>query len=309
MTDAVLHASNLAKCYGPVQAVTQVNLELKAGEIYGFLGLNGAGKTTTIRMLLGLIRPDRGQITIFGQTMPEGRKEILARTGSLVESATAWPNLSVRDNLEVQRRLLGVPRQRIDEVIKLLRLNEYADRAMAKLSLGNKQRLALARALMGRPRLLILDEPANGLDPAGMVEIRQLLIHLAREEGMALLMSSHLLSEVEQLADRVGIIHRGRMIRELDTQELKTMGQQGLELGVDFPETARRLIHEKWPGLELSVPDAGSGPGSLHVRGAGLQDIDLAKVLVEGGIRIRRLSAGHSGLEQIFMECTSGGEA
>jgi ABC-type multidrug transport system ATPase subunit len=210
----------LTKRYRDVLAVDALDLDVRRGEIYGFLGRNGAGKTTTIRMLLGLIRPSRGEVTVLGKRIVPGETSVFARVGFLVETATAYPNLTVRENLDIQRRLTGAPLRAIEDTIELLGLSPYADRVSGQLSLGNKQRLALARALLHSPELLILDEPANALDPAGIVEIRTLLRSLADERGVTVFMSSHILAEVAHLADRIGIVHDGRLIEEASRQEL-----------------------------------------------------------------------------------------
>jgi len=210
----------LTKRYHDVLAVDALNLDVRAGEIYGFLGRNGAGKTTTIRMLLGLIRPTGGEVEVLGRRIVPGETGVFGRVGYLVESATAYPNLTVRENLEVQQRLTGSPSAYTDRVIAQLRLDAYAERRASQLSLGNKQRLALARALLHSPDLLVLDEPANALDPAGIVEIRELLRSLADEHGVTVFMSSHILAEVAHLADRIGIIDQGRLIEESSREEL-----------------------------------------------------------------------------------------
>jgi len=210
----------LTKHYRDVTAVDTLDLDVRRGEIYGFLGRNGAGKTTTIRMLLGLIRPTSGDLTVLGRRIVPGETRVFGRIGYLVESASAYPNLTVRENLDIQRRLTGSPKGAVDETIGLLGLSAYADRVSGKLSLGNKQRLALARALLHSPELLILDEPANALDPAGIVEVRNLLRSLADERGVTVFMSSHILAEVAHLADRIGIVHDGRLIEESSREEL-----------------------------------------------------------------------------------------
>lgn len=216
----VITTSSLTKRYGNVTAVDALDLDVRCGEIYGFLGRNGAGKTTTIRMLLGLIGPSAGEVSVLGQRIVPGETQVLRRIGSLVESASAYPNLTVRENLELHRMLTGSPRESVDRTIELLSLAEYADRRAGHLSLGNKQRLSLARALLHSPEVLILDEPANGLDPAGIVEVRHLLRHLASEQGVTIFMSSHILAEVAHLADRIGIVHDGRLIEESSREEL-----------------------------------------------------------------------------------------
>lgn len=218
--ELAISTSGLTKRYGDVTAVDALDLSVRRGEIYGFLGRNGAGKTTTIRMLLGLIRPSSGEVEVLGERVREGDQNWLGRVGYLVESATAYPNLTVRENVEIQRRLLGAPAEATMRTIELLGLSAYANRVSHKLSLGNKQRLSLARALVHSPELLILDEPANALDPAGIVEIRKLLRQLADEQGVTVFMSSHILAEVAHLADRIGILHEGRLIEERSRDDL-----------------------------------------------------------------------------------------
>jgi len=183
--------------------------------------LNGAGKTTLIRMLLGLVRPTTGRVALWGTPVGPGSTASWSAVGYLVETATAYPELTVRENLRVARRLRHLPTDReVDDVIERLKLSEYADRRAGTLSLGNAQRLGLARALLHRPDLLILDEPANGLDPAGVVEIRDLLASLAHRQGTTILLSSHVLGEVARLATRIGILHRGRLVREISNTQL-----------------------------------------------------------------------------------------
>jgi ABC-2 type transport system ATP-binding protein len=218
--ETAIATRSLSKHYREVKAVEGLDLDVRRGEIYGFLGRNGAGKTTTIRMLLGLIRPTRGEVEVLGRRIVPGETEVFGKVGYLVETATAYPNLTVRENLDIQRRLTGSPKGAVADAISLLRLDEYADRRAGQLSLGNKQRLALARALLHSPELLILDEPANALDPAGIVEIRDLLHTLAAERGVTVFMSSHILAEVAHLADRIGIVHGGRLIEESPRDQL-----------------------------------------------------------------------------------------
>jgi ABC-type multidrug transport system ATPase subunit len=219
-SDVAISTRSLTKRYRDVTAVDSLDLEVRCGEIYGFLGRNGAGKTTTIRMLLGLIRPSAGEATVLGRRVGPGQTRVFARVGYLVEAASAYPNLTVRENLDVQRRLQGCGPKAVEGAIERLGLGSYADCVSRNLSLGNKQRLSLARALLHEPELLILDEPANALDPAGIVEIRELLRMLSHERGATVFMSSHILAEVAHLADRVGIIHEGRLIEESPRDEL-----------------------------------------------------------------------------------------
>jgi ABC-2 type transport system ATP-binding protein len=217
-----IETHDLGKRYREVTAVEHLSLRVTEGEIYAFLGLNGAGKTTTIRMLLGMIKPTAGTATVLRTRVRLGSVEPWAAVGYLVETPHAYPELTVYENLEVARRLHpGIRRQAIDRTIERLGLGAYADRRAGTLSHGNAQRLGLARALLHDPRLLILDEPANGLDPAGIVEIRELLLELTRQRGVTVFMSSHILAEVSRVAQRIGIIHEGRLLQELEAEELE----------------------------------------------------------------------------------------
>jgi ABC-type multidrug transport system ATPase subunit len=234
--DVVLRTENLRKHYGRVRAVDGIDLEVRRGEVYAFLGRNGAGKTTTIRILLGLIRPTAGTVHVFGRPIGHDQ-EWLRRVGFLVESATAYPNLTVTENLDLQRRLTGASRASVDEVVERLGLGSYADRRAGRLSLGNKQRLSLARALLHTPEMLVLDEPANALDPAGIVEVRHLLRSLA-DRGVTVFMSSHILAEVAHLADRIGIVDAGRLVEEAPRDVLAARAREYVQ--GTFTEEERR---------------------------------------------------------------------
>jgi len=208
----IVQTQNLSKYFGKEQAVSNINLQIRKGEIYGFLGPNGAGKTTTIRMLLGLMKPSSGTIKIFQKDIAKDRIQILANVGSLVENPSYYPHLTAYENLEALRKILGVPKSRIDEVLQIVRLKEVANKKVKGFSLGMKQRLGIAAALLHNPELLILDEPTNGLDPSGIIEIRNLIKRLPKEYGMTIIISSHLLSEIDQMATQVGIVSKGTLI-------------------------------------------------------------------------------------------------
>src|SRR5215211_2941242 len=227
--NTAIETDQLVKRYGAVTAVDAVSLRVAKGEIYGFLGLNGAGKTTTIRALLGMIRPNSGVVSLFGEPIGPNGRGPWRRVGHLVETPAAYPELTVCENLEVARRLHdiadgGTTMRALDR----FGLAAYATRPARTLSLGNLQRLGLARALLHEPELMMLDEPANGLDPAGVVEIRKLLESLAHEKGVTIFMSSHILTEVDRLATRIGIIHKGKLIEELDTEKLEQIRSKRL---------------------------------------------------------------------------------
>jgi ABC-2 type transport system ATP-binding protein len=279
-----------------------VDLEVRRGEIYGFLGRNGAGKTTTIRMLLGLVQPTAGSISILGSTLRKDRTGVLSRIGYVVESASAYPNLTVRENLEIQRKLTKAHPGSVGDVMELFKLEEYAERRAGKLSMGNRQRLSLARALLHSPELLILDEPANGLDPAGIIEIRSLLRRLADQRGVTIFMSSHLLDEVEHLADRVGIVHAGRLVEEVDCQKLRESGRIAIEVEVDDIPRAERVLRDQLGITGLSR----SGECSLRITDQIAKPAPIARALVGAGVGLQRLASVGEDLEQHFMRLTGG---
>lgn len=224
--DHIIKTNELTKQYKRFVSVDHVSLHVRRGSIYGFLGPNGAGKSTTMKMLLGLTSPTHGSFTIDGQQFPDARLDILRKTGSFIESPSFYANLTGRENLEIVRRILGLPGGAVDDALALVGLREFGDRLARNYSLGMKQRLGLAGALLGQPPLLILDEPTNGLDPAGIHEIRQLIKSLPSRYGCTVLISSHMLSEIELLADDVGILNRGRLLFEGSLADLRQSAQR-----------------------------------------------------------------------------------
>ena len=298
--DLAIETYALSKSYGKLRAVDSVHLRVKPGEIYGFLGLNGAGKTTTIRLLLGMIRPEAGSVRVLGRAVgPDGRGP-WRQVGHLVERPSAYPELTVRENLEVARRLQGISDPAAtSRVIERLGLAPYADRKAGTLSTGNFQRLGLARALLHEPVLLLLDEPANGLDPAGVVEIRELLGGLAREKGVTVFMSSHILTEVDRLATRIGIIHKGKLIEELDAAQMEVMRAQRLEVKTRDLAAARNAL--AGAGFEAQVRADTICLSEAHA----IQSPDeVATLLVKQGMPPTRLAVEQEDLEQYFLRLT-----
>jgi ABC-2 type transport system ATP-binding protein len=249
-----IETKNLTKKFGSFTAADSISLSVKKGEIFGFLGLNGAGKTTTIRMLLGMIRPTHGESYLNGQRVYAGNLGLWKNVGFLVEIPYSYPELTVVENLEIIRRLRLVSDcGTVDSVIEKLHLGQYRNRKAKHLSLGNSQRLGLAKAIMHNPGILILDEPANGLDPAGIVEIRELILDLARNHGTTVFISSHILGEISKFATRIGIIHNGRLIQELNTDQLETLRKKRLLIDVNDKDQAVSFLAEQ--GFKAMVTD------------------------------------------------------
>lgn len=217
----IIETKNLTKSYADFAAVSGINLHIPRGQVYGFLGPNGAGKSTTMKMFLGLTKPTNGSFVIDGKTYPKNRVEILKEVGSFIEAPAFYGNLSGKENLEIIGKILGLPKSAVTDALELVGLTQYKDRLAKKYSLGMKQRLGLAGALLGRPPILILDEPTNGLDPVGIHEIRTLIRSLPQKFDCTVLVSSHLLSEIELMADKVGILNHGRLLFEGTLGELK----------------------------------------------------------------------------------------
>ena len=292
-----IETHDLAKSFGRIQAVEALNLRVGRGEIYGFLGLNGAGKTTTIRMLLGMIRPTRGSASVLGCPVGPNGRGPWNRVGHMVETPSAYPDLSVLENLEIARRLQRVPqRDTTRRIIEQLGLGPYTHRRAGVLSTGNLQRLGLARALLHEPELLVLDEPANGLDPAGVVEIRELLLGLARGKGTTIFMSSHILTEVDRIATRIGIIHQGRLLEELGTKKLEELRSHRLEVSARDLKAAQAVL-----GKAGYAVKAGSGCLSLFEARAIEEPEQIAALLVKAGHPPTRLAVVHEELEEYFL--------
>lgn len=263
MKNEIIRTSGLTKQFEASKAVDDLSLHVNEGEVYGFLGLNGAGKTTTIRMLLGMIKPSQGEIFLFGKPLKAGF-EHWNDVGYLVETPYSYPNLSVFENLKVIQKLRGLRGDGvIEEVIDHLKLHKYRDAKANTLSLGNQQRLGLARALIHRPKLLILDEPINGLDPEGIVEVRELLVGLARQ-GSTIFLSSHILGEISRIANRIGIIHSGKLVKELSTDQLSHEIIKKLIIDTNDNEKALLVLHRAGylakltENMEISINESGA---------------------------------------------------
>ena len=226
MNNTILEIKNLSKKSGSSYRVKNLSMSIPKSCVYGFLGPNGAGKTTTLKMILGLIKKDAGEIKMFGEDVSaKNLLSLLHKTGSLIENPGGYPHLSGLENMQIIAKLKGVNETEIEKALKTVRLYEQKDKKLGAYSLGMKQRLGIAMALLGDPKFLILDEPSNGLDPAGIMEIRNLITSLPKERDITVLISSHLLNEIEQMADYVGIIHKGQMLYQGKLSELESTGE------------------------------------------------------------------------------------
>ena len=285
MNNQAIETDGLTRHFGGFTAVDGLGLQVPRGSVYGFLGPNGAGKTTTIRMLLGLIRPHAGVIELLGMPMRGNRRRCLSRVGALVEAPALYPHLTGRENLELTRRLLGAPKAEIGRVLGIVRMEPSADRQVRTYSLGMKQRLALALAMLDGPELLILDEPTNGLDPAGIREIRQLIRSLPETDGITVFLSSHLLSEVEQIATHIGILHDGRLRFQGTLEALHAEVENRVVMGVDQPERAELILRSAgW------TAHRGESNGHVWASINGISDASMINAqLVREGINVYQL--------------------
>ena len=290
-----LETNDLTRLFGNRVVVDRINLRVPCGVVYGFLGPNGAGKTTTIRMLAGLLRPASGRIAIHGDAFTSERRELLRSVGALVETPSLYPHLSGRENLEISQRLLGLPKSRADEALALFELTASASRLVRTYSLGMRQRLGLALIWIARPSLLLLDEPANGLDPAGTRSLRELLRRLVREYGVTVFLSSHVLSEVEQIADAIGIIDHGRLLFQGKPEELRG-SEYRLALTVDRPADALRIAQVAgWRATE-------SGDHTLSIEAD--SEFEAARInreLVRAGLEVYAMEPRRPTLEEKFL--------
>ncbi|MDF2189412.1 ABC transporter ATP-binding protein [Paraflavitalea sp. CAU 1676] len=279
----------------------QLSLQVPAGSIYGFLGPNGAGKTTTLRLILGLLKKQQGSITIFGKELMAHRLEILRRLGSLIEQPSLYLHLTGRENLEVFRLSYQCPKSRIDEVLDIVKLKDAANKKAKAYSLGMKQRLSIAIALLHDPELLILDEPTNGLDPSGIIETRELIKSLNRDHGKTILVSSHMLSEVEKMATHVGIITKGKQVFQgtlTQLQQLKSK-QSAIEIEVSNVSKAKLVLNGHFPVKEVNGT-------RLLVHYENREKVALMnRTLVQEGVEVYQLSLTQNDLENLFIQITS----
>ncbi len=301
----IIETKGLCKTYGSHTAVDHLDLMVPQGSVYGFIGPNGAGKSTTMKMLLGLIHPTGGSVRLLGQQMDaHNRLAILRRTGSLIESPAGYAHLTAQENLQIVADLKQVPRKDIDRVLEIVHLREYRRRKVGQYSLGMRQRLGIAQALLGSPELLVLDEPTNGLDPAGIQEMRSLIAEMPRTCGATVLISSHLLSELEMTVDQVGIINNGRLLFQGPLDRLRRHSRGDILLEVLDPDRARQILTAN----RIRAVEGGA-PRSLQL--PALPEAPLAELvrrLADQGAGVVGVSRRTKTLEEIFLSLTENGK-
>ena len=295
----IVQTRGLCKQYGKVMRVNRLDLQVPEGAIYGFLGPNGAGKSTTLKMILGLVHPTAGSISVFGKEVNgHNRLDMLRQVGSLIESPSYYGHLTGEENLKVVQTLRGVPEKDVYEVLEIVRLEGQRNKKVAHYSLGMKQRLGLAAALLGFPRLLILDEPTNGLDPAGIQEMRELICSLPERFGMTVVVSSHLLSEIDQMADHVAIIREGELVFQDTLEALHGRSRHHLALRTTNNAVARAILQEK------SVPCQEEGGYLILPILSDEIAAQLTRLLGARNLGVIRLEERQKSLEDIFLELT-----
>ncbi len=300
MIHSVIKTNALTYYYSPQEkTLSEINLEVERGSIYGFLGPNGSGKTTTLSLILGLLNSPEGSIEIFGQHLHSNREGVLKKIGSLIESPSLYGHLTAKENLNVYRTVYGASKSRVDEVLNTVGLGDTGKKLVKRFSLGMKQRLSIALALLPDPELLILDEPSNGLDPAGIIELRELIKRLNKEHGMTILISSHLLAEVEKMVTHVGIILKGKMLFQGSLSALHSFQQKGSRLLVKTSDNERayELLSERQPRkVEENLSIAFHGDQQIA---------DINRMLTQHGLDVYLLSPQKNDLEHLFIDLTS----
>ncbi|MBS7401514.1 MAG: ABC transporter ATP-binding protein [Eubacteriales bacterium] len=294
----VIETSNLTKTYGSKTVLDHVNMHVAQGDIYGFIGKNGAGKTTLMKLLLGMSQPTQGTIRLFGATkLTQARHQI----GSLIEEPALYKGCTAAENLRRFALLANADASEIDSILRFVGLGDVGKKKVGKFSLGMKQRLGIAIAMLGHPDMLILDEPINGLDPEGIKEIRDLLLRLNREQGVTILVSSHLLDELAKITTRYGIINQGRLVEEIAADELMKQCQQKLHIVTDQPAVAAKVIKKLAPKAKISANE-----NSLDVAGEKLESSKVNTELVKAGINVESITFATDNMEDYFIQRMGG---
>lgn len=297
----ILRTHNLTKEFKKFSAVSNVNMNIKQGDIYGFLGENGAGKTTTIRMIMGLMKANSGEIELFSQMQSRKNRELYKRIGSIIEYPGFYPNLTAQENLEIHRRMMGVQdKESIKNSLKISGIEEVKDKKVKEFSLGMKQRLGIARAILHNPEFLILDEPVNGLDPSGIKEIRELILDLRNKRGITFLISSHILSEIQQMATKIGIIHKGKLLEEIDYDELQKRNRHYINIKVNDDKKTAFILEQKLKIKDYVIWEK----NNLRVYENLQEAAQINNILVSNDINVDELCIRADSLEDYFLKLT-----
>lgn len=301
----ILQTNRLSKKIGSKTLVADVDLHISKGEIYGFLGPNGAGKTTVMKMIMNLWKPTSGTIEIFGEILTPKSYEVLKRIGSIIEFPTFYDHMTGRENLQLHCEYMGYYNgNSVENALQMLDLTSAADQPVKSYSLGMKERLGIARAIMCKPELLILDEPANGLDPAGMKQIRDLLKTLCTEYGITIMISSHILSEIENIADTVGIIHHGKMMKEIRLQDIEKMNFNYVELSVTDERRAAYILAEELRLHNFKILDC----GKIRIYDHAVSTQQITRTLALNDVEVASIGKNSETLEDYFLKLTGKGE-
>lgn len=300
----VLKTNNLTKAYNGKEVVSNVNMSVKKGEIYGFLGPNGAGKTTLMRMITNLVKPTSGEIEIFGEKLRDTSYEVLKRLGTIIEYPVFYEKLTARENLELHCEYMGYfDKKAIDKALDLVGLKNIDNKSVKDFSLGMKQRLGIARAITTKPEFLILDEPINGLDPIGIKEFRDLFKMLSKEYGITILISSHILAEIEQIADTIGVINNGRLIEEVSIESIRAGNTEYIELIVSNSEKAAYVLSNDLNISNFKILDN----KAIRIYDASISQNQITKVLINSDISIEGITKKNGSLEEYFLNLLNGG--
>ena len=298
MQPLIIQTQNLNYYFGQQKVLDQLTLEVPKGGIYGFLGPNGSGKTTTIKLLLNLLKSSEQNISLFGQQITENRTEILKKIGSLVEQPAIYPHLSGYENLKNRANLLGVSKEKVMETLALVGLTEAAKKSAEKYSLGMKQRLGIGLALLDDPELLILDEPTNGLDPNGIIEVRNLIKELAEKQQKTIFISSHLLAEIEKIATHVGIINKGKILFQGSINELQSLKTSQIIIETSDNQAALMLLQSKYPDVKLDL--------NVHLPFENIQQMGFINhFLIQNGLIVYSIYQQKKDLESLFLDITN----
>ncbi|WP_139993020.1 MULTISPECIES: ABC transporter ATP-binding protein [Paenibacillus] len=301
----IVQTHQLTKTFNGQEAVSGVSMNIQKGDIYGLLGPNGAGKTTIMKMLTNLVKPTSGEVVLFGEKITDASYSMLGRMGSIIEYPIFYGKLSAKENLDLHCEYMGYPNKKaIDEVLELVKLSNIDNKAVKHFSLGMKQRLGIARAMITKPELLILDEPINGLDPMGIKELRDLFQMLSKQYGITLLISSHLLSEIEQVADAIGVVNHGRLIQEVSMEQVRAQNTEYIELTTNDCKQAAYVLSNDLGISNLRVIDE----RVIRVYGASIPQSEITKALILRNMNIESITKKNSSLEDYFLTLLHGGE-